>query len=95
MCEYRLVINDSGGDGNDDSFGESEWEEWIADDGAPRQRTLVQMPVRFELARKAFGDVPFRSPQERHAAREEFGNHALAVKRFRDFFSGWNAWGSG
>jgi hypothetical protein len=87
--------DDSGGDGNDDSFGESEWEEWTADDGAPRQRTLVQMPVRFELARKVFGDVPFRSPQERHAAREEFGNHALAVKRFRDFFSGWNAWGSG
>ena len=76
-------------------FGESEWEEWVGDDGAPRQRTLVQMPLRFSLARKAFGHEPFRSSRERDAAAAEFGEAALAMKRWRSLFAGWDSWGSG
>ena len=86
---------ESGADNACPGFGESEWEEWIGDDGAPRQRTLVQMPVRFGLARKVFGDVPFRSQNERNAAKEEFGKSSIAMKRISGFFSTWEGWGSG
>jgi len=63
-------------------------EEWIGDNGAPRQRTLVQLPRRFDLARKTFGQYPYVSSSECAAAQREFGAVAVALKRAISVFSG-------
>jgi len=74
----------SDGGGDDDGgalFGEGEHEEWVGDGGAGRRRTLVALPRRFSLARKAFGDEPFASAGERRAAKALFGGWAVGAKR--------------
>jgi hypothetical protein len=41
----------------------------------------VQLPPRFDLARKTFGQEPFVSFSERIAAEKEFGAAAVSLKR--------------